>query len=293
MIRAAFIGTGVMGGSMAMNLIRAGIPLTVFNRSRDKAQRLIDAGAVWADTPSLAARDAEFVFTIVSLPSDVRAVYLGDGGLVETAAPNAVLIDMTTSSPSLAVEIAAAAEARGLSALDAPVSGGDIGARDGTLSIMVGGDDNAFRRALPLFQAMGKTINRQGGPGAGQHTKMCNQINIASTLIGVFESLLYAKRAGLDPETVLRSIGAGAAASWSLNHLFLRADAGDFNPGFYVEHFVKDMNIALAETVRMGLHTPGLRLARDLYVELISMGGERQGTQALYRVLAAAAETQP
>jgi 3-hydroxyisobutyrate dehydrogenase len=212
-------------------------------------------------------------------------VYLDASGIVASARPGAVAIDMTTSEPELAKEIHRRAAARGIRALDAPVSGGDLGARNATLSIMVGGDHDAFERAMPLFEAMGKTIVYQGPAGSGQHTKMCNQICIASNMIGVMESLLYAQRAGLNPETVLQSIGSGAAASWSLSNLQPRALKGDFTPGFYVKHFLKDIRIAIAESERMGVATPGLRLAKDLYEKVVALGGEAMGTQAIYRAL--------
>lgn len=283
----AFIGTGVMGRSMALNLIRAGYRLTVHNRTKDKAGDVLDAGAAWAGSPGAAAREAAFAVTIVGFPADVREVYLAPGGIVESAPAGAVVIDMTTSEPSLAREIHAAARARGVLALDAPVSGGDVGARNAALSIMVGGDPEAYEKALPLFEAMGKTIVHQGPAGSGQHTKMANQITIASNMIGVMEALLYAQRAGLDPETVLRSIGSGAAASWSLSNLQPRALRGDFAPGFYVRHFLKDIDIALAECGRMGLAAPGLRLARELYAKVVELGGAELGTQAIYKALEA------
>lgn len=283
--RVAFIGTGVMGRSMALHLLKAGFRLSVFTRTRGRAKDVLDAGAAWADSVAEAVRDADFVVTIVGFPSDVRSVYLEPSGIVESARPGAVVIDMTTSEPSLAREIHERAAARGIRSLDAPVSGGDIGARNATLSVMAGGDRDAFDRAMPLFQAMGKTIVYQGPAGSGQHAKMCNQICIASNMIGVMESLLYAQRAGLNPETVLQSIGSGAAASWSLSNLQPRALKGDFAPGFYVKHFLKDIRIAIAESERMGVATPGLKLAKELYEQVVSLGGESMGTQAIYRAL--------
>ena len=283
--RVAFIGTGVMGRSMALNLLKAGFRLSVFTRTRARANDVLEAGAAWADSVAEAVRDAEFVVTIVGFPADVRRVYLDPSGIVAGARPGTVAIDMTTSEPSLAREIHERAAARGIRALDAPVSGGDIGARNATLSIMAGGDRDAFDRAMPLFQAMGRTIVYQGPAGSGQHTKMCNQICIASNMIGVMEALLYAQRAGLNPETVLQSIGSGAAASWSLSNLQPRALKGDFAPGFYVKHFLKDIRIAIAESERMGVASPGLRLAKDLYERVVALGGEAMGTQAIYRAL--------
>jgi 3-hydroxyisobutyrate dehydrogenase len=285
--QVGFIGTGVMGRSMAINLIQAGYRLTVYTRTREKAQDVLSAGAAWADSAGEAAAGADFVITIVGFPADVREVYLGEGGILARARPGAVVIDMTTSEPSLAKEIAEAAGARDIASLDAPVSGGDIGARNATLSIMVGGDRTAFDRARPLFDVMGKTVVYQGPAGSGQHTKMCNQITLACTMIGVMEALLYAQRSGLDPETVLRSIGSGAAASWALTNLQPRAMKGDFDPGFFVCHFLKDIRIALAEAEKLGVATPGLALARELYDKVAAMGGELDGTQAIYKALAA------
>ena len=278
----AWIGTGVMGSSMAKHILEAGYPLTVHNRTEAKAQPLLEAGARWAASPGEAAAEVGFIFSIVGFPTDVRDIYLGGGGIVERARESALICDMTTSEPSLAMEIAEAAAKRGITALDAPVSGGDIGAREARLSIMVGGEPQAFERARPLLEVMGRNIVLQGGPGAGQHTKMCNQISIASGMIGVVEALLYAKSAGLDPEVVLESIASGAAGSWSLSNLAPRIIQGDFAPGFYVRHFVKDMDIALSEGRRMGLSMPGLNLARELYRKLAELGGEEYGTQALY-----------
>lgn len=277
-----FIGTGVMGAAMAGHLLAAGHAVTVYNRTRAKAQPLLEAGAAWADSPAAAAREAAVVVTILGFPEDVREVYLGRDGLVAAARPGAVLIDMTTSAPSLAQEITAAAAARRIEALDAPVSGGDVGARNATLSIMVGGDPAAFQRVRPLLERMGKTVVLQGPAGNGQHTKLTNQVVIAATMIGVTEGLVYARAAGLDPATVLSSIGAGAAASWSMANLLPRVLAHDFAPGFFVRHFLKDLRIALEEADRMGLELPGLALARRLYEQVASQGGADLGTQALY-----------
>ena len=279
----AFIGTGVMGRSMALNLIRAGFPLTVHTRTPARAGDVVAAGARWAATVSDAVHGAAFVVTVVGDPDDVRAVYLGPDGVVAHASPGTIAIDMTTSEPGLAREIAAAAGARGAAALDAPVSGGDIGARDGTLSIMVGGDAAVLEQARSVLAAMGRTIVHQGPAGAGQHAKLCNQIVVASTMIGVMEGLRYARAAGLDPATVLESIGAGAAGSWSLTNLYPRAAAGDYAPGFLVRHFLKDMRIALGESARMDIDLPGLALAERLYQRVVALGGASQGTQALYR----------
>jgi 3-hydroxyisobutyrate dehydrogenase len=284
--RLGWIGTGVMGTSMCGHLLAAGYSVTVYNRTRDRAEPLLARGASWADTPAAVARAADVVFTMVGYPADVRAVLLGADGVMAGAAPGAIAVDMTTSEPSLAVEIAARAGERGVQSVDAPVSGGDVGAREARLSIMVGGDGAVVEALAPLFQVMGKTIVHQGGPGAGQHTKMVNQILIATNMIGVCEALLYGYRAGLDLPTVLNSVGSGAAGSWSLANLGPRIIANRFEPGFFVEHFIKDMGIALAEARRMGLALPGLALAQQLYLALAAQGHARDGTHALELALA-------
>ncbi len=278
-----FIGLGIMGRSMAAHIQRAGHPLHVYNRSRGGAEPLLAAGAIWHDSPGEVAQHSEIMITMVGFPADVEAVYLGAGGLVERANLGAILIDMTTSTPELAQRIAAAAEARGVHTLDAPVSGGEIGARDAKLSIMVGGGTEAFERALPVLRLMGPKIVLQGGPGSGQHTKMCNQIVIASTMLGVCEGLAYAQRAGLDPQRVLSSIAGGAADSFLLTYMGPRMLKGDFSAGFFTEHFIKDMSIALHEARRMHIDLPGLALAKHLYDELAATGYGRDGTQALFR----------
>jgi len=278
-----FIGTGVMGKGMAANLMKAGYKVSVYNRTKAKAQELIEKGAIWKDTIAELAREANVIITMIGYPNDVREAYLGANGIIANARPGSYLIDMTTSSPKLAKEIYEAAKAKNLNALDAPVSGGDVGAREGTLSIMVGGDAQAFEAVKPIFEAMGKNIVLQGGAGAGQYTKMCNQIAIASNMMGVCEAIAYAIKAGLDPNVVLKSIGSGAAGSWSLNNLVPRMLAGNFEPGFYIKHFIKDMKIALESAKEMGLKTPGLELALSLYEELARRGEEDSGTQALFK----------
>jgi 3-hydroxyisobutyrate dehydrogenase len=287
-----WIGTGVMGGSMAGHLLAAGYPMTVFTRSREKAAELERRGATWADRPAAVAAASDVTFAIVGFPADVRDVFLGDNGALEGARPGSVLIDMTTSEPSLAVEIAAAAALRGVGAVDAPVSGGDVGARNATLSIMIGGADEDVRRVWPLFEILGKTLVHLGGPGAGQHTKMVNQILIATGMIGVSEALLYAQQAGLDLDKALEAVSGGAAGSWSLSNYGPRMLAGDFDPGFLVDHFVKDMGIALDEARAMQLSVPGLALAHQLYVALQAQGGGRNGTQALLLALARLSDTE-
>jgi 3-hydroxyisobutyrate dehydrogenase len=287
--RIGWIGTGVMGSSMCGHLLRAGFSATVFNRTRDKADALVAAGAVWADSPRQVAERSDVIFTIVGYPDDVRHVVLGDQGALQGCQPGSMLVDMTTSQPSLAVEIARRAAERQVASVDAPVSGGDVGAREARLSIMIGGDSDAVRSLMPLFEAMGKTIVHQGGPGAGQHTKMVNQTLIATNMIGVCEALLYAYRAGLDLEQVMKSVASGAAGSWSLSNLGPRIIANDFDPGFFVEHFIKDMGIALDEAKRMGLALPGLALSHQLYLALQAQGHGRDGTQALELALASMA----
>jgi len=284
--RIGWIGTGVMGVSMCGHLIQAGYSATVFNRTRSKAEPLIEKGATWADTPKAVAEASDVIFSIVGFPSDVRNVILGADGALAGCQQGNMLVDMTTSEPSLAVEIAEAAQAQGVSSVDAPVSGGDVGARNAALSIMIGGDEEAVAALMPCFSAMGKTIVRQGGPGAGQHTKMVNQTLIASGMVGVCEALLYGYRAGLDLHTVLKSVGSGAAGSWSLSNLGPRIIDGNFDPGFFVEHFLKDMGIALAEARRMNLALPGLALAQQLYLALSAQGHARDGTHALQLALA-------
>jgi 3-hydroxyisobutyrate dehydrogenase len=289
-MRIGWIGTGVMGSSMCGHLLDAGHEATVFNRTRARAEPLLEKGAAWAGSPAEVAAASEIVLTMVGFPADVREVVLGENGALSAAAPGSALVDMSTSEPSLAVEIYEAARARDVQSVDAPVSGGDVGARNATLSIMAGGDREAFERVRPLFEVLGKTIVHQGGPGAGQHTKMVNQILIASGMIGVCEALLYGYKAGLDLETVMESVSGGAAGSWSLSNYGPRMLKGDFEPGFFVEHFVKDMEIALAEARRMNLALPGLALAHELYVALKAQGGARKGTQALLLALARMSE---
>jgi len=284
--RVGWIGTGVMGVSMCGHVLDGGYAVTVTNRTRERAEPLLERGAAWADSPAAVAAASDVLFSIVGYPADVRAVILGEEGALAGTAPGSVLVDMTTSEPSLAIEIAGAAAAKGVASVDAPVSGGDVGARNGTLSIMVGGDEDAVERVRPLLELMGKTIVRQGGPGAGQHTKMVNQILIASGMIGVCEALLYAYKTGLDLEMVLASVEPGAAGSWSLSNYAPRMLRGDFEPGFVVEHFVKDMGIALAEARRMNLSLPGLALAEQLYVALAAQGKSRKGTHSLILALA-------
>ncbi|MEK6644788.1 MAG: NAD(P)-dependent oxidoreductase [Planctomycetota bacterium] len=282
-----WIGTGVMGKSMAGHLLDAGHTLAVFNRTREKAQPLLDCGATWRDSPANVAHNCDVVFTMVGFPADLREVVLGPTGALASMSKGGLLIDCTTSSPALAIEIARTAAAKRIDSLDAPVSGGDLGAKNATLSIMVGGDEPAFTRARPLLEKLGKTIVRQGPSGSGQHTKMVNQILIASGMVAVCEGLVYARACGLDPERVLQSVSGGAAGSWSLTNYAPRMLKGDLAPGFYVEHFLKDMKIALDAADEMNLCLPGLALAKQLYTSLAAMGGGRNGTHSLIKVLEA------
>ncbi len=282
----AFIGTGVMGRSMAGHLQKAGHQLHVHNRTKAKAQDLLDAGATWHDTPGSAAAQADFVFTIVGFPSDVEETYFGAQGVLAHAKPGTVVVDMTTSSPALARRIAEAAAAKDLLALDAPVTGGDVGAREARLVIMVGGTETAFARTRPLFEVMGKNIALHGGPGSGQLCKLANQIGIASVMVSWCEALNFAQRAGLDPTRVLESISGGAAGSVGMTVLAPRALRGDFAPGFYVKHFLKDLRLALEAAEAMKLDLPGTKQAKQLYEQVAARGWEDSGTQVLFRLYA-------
>jgi 3-hydroxyisobutyrate dehydrogenase len=278
-----FIGIGVMGKSMAGHLLSAGYPLVVYTRTKEKAVELINRGAEWVETPKEVAEKANVIFTIVGYPYDVEEVYFGENGLISNGKKGSYLIDMTTSAPTLAIRIFDEAKKMGIHTIDAPVSGGDIGAKNASLSIMVGGEKDAFEEILPLLQKLGSNIVYQGKAGSGQHTKMCNQIAIASNMIGVAEAIIYAEKAGLDPETVLKSISTGAAGSWSLSNLAPRMLKGDFEPGFYIKHFIKDMKIAIEEAKNMGMDAPGLTLAESIYQQLAEKGEENSGTQAIYK----------
>lgn len=284
-MRIGWIGTGVMGASMASHLQKAGHALAVYNRTPEKAKALIAGGATWCASPRAVAEVSEMVFSIVGFPQDVEQTYLGPDGVLSAGTLPGVVVDMTTSQPALARRLAAAAAARGVRSLDAPVSGGDVGARNAALAIMVGGERSAFDDVLPLLKCMGQNISYMGLAGAGQHTKMCNQILIAGNMIGVCEALLYASRAGLDRQAVIDIVGKGAAGSWSINNLGPRIVAGNYAPGFFVEHFIKDMGIALDEARAMGLALPGLALVHQLYLAVKAQGCGRDGTQALMKAL--------
>ena len=283
--RIGWIGTGVMGSSMCRHVLAAGYRVTLHSRTKGKAQPLLDLGAMWAETPHAIAAESDILFTMVGFPQDVHNVYFGETGVFAGAQPDAILTDMTTTDPALSCEIAERAKAKGLFAIDAPVSGGDIGARNAALSIMVGGDGDAVQTVMPLFELLGKKIVHQGEPGTGQQAKLCNQIVIAGTMIGVCESLLYGYKAGLDLNRMLDSIRGGAAACWTLDHLAPRILQRNFEPGFFVEHFVKDMGLALEESKRRGLVLPGLTLVQQLYRRVMDLGHGRSGTHALILAL--------
>ena len=270
---------------MAKNLINAGYSLTITTRTKAKAKPLLDEGAAWADSPAEMAKQSDVIFSIVSMPSDVREIALGEDGVIAAAPSGAIFVDMTTSEPSLAVEIYEAAKAKGIAAVDAPVSGGDVGAKSGALSIMVGGDDEVVESLMPCFEAMGKTIVHQGPAGFGQHTKMVNQILVAAGMVGVCEALLYARQSGLNLDTVLKSVSSGAAGSWALSNMAPRIITGDFEPGFFVDHFVKDLGIAIEGAKKMELKLPGLALAADLYRRTQQSGDGKCGTQILQKTL--------
>ncbi len=280
-----FIGTGVMGNHMARHILNAGYCLNVHSRTRSKTQALCREGAVWKTSVAELAQQCRIIITMVGYPADVKSIYMGPDGILENAEPGTMALDMTTSRPDLAVTLYDQGRKREIHCLDAPVTGGDIGAQNGTLSIMVGGDPIDFTTALPLLELMGKNIHHQGPAGSGQHTKMANQIAIAAGMVAMCEALAYAKKAGLDQKRVIENIGQGAAGSWSLNNLAPRIINQDFSPGFYVKHFIKDIGIALESAQAMGLKTPGLELAARLYQQLAAQGCENEGTQALYKLL--------
>jgi len=287
MMNIGWVGTGVMGSSMAGHLQKAGHNLSVFNRSKEKTDGLVSNGAKWCSSPAEVAANSEIVFTIVGHPADVQEVYLGENGILKAESPCSIVVDMTTSQPSLAKTLFEQAAKKGVESLDAPVSGGDVGARDAKLAIMVGGKKEIFDKVFPLFQLMGPTISYMGGPGAGQHTKVCNQIVVAGNMIGTCESLLYASKQGLDKQQVIDIVGKGAASSWAINNLGPRIAKGNYDPGFFVEHFIKDMGIALDEAAAIGLSLPGLALVWQLYIAVKAQGHSRSGTQALFLALQA------
>jgi len=283
--KIGWVGTGVMGRWMCQHVMDLGYQMTVYNRTKAKADPLVDDGATWADSPQAVAKNSDVIFTIVGFPADVREVYFGGNGILAGAKAGSIVVDMTTTEPSLALEIYQKGQVQDTSSIDAPVSGGDVGAREAKLAIMIGGDEQAVKTIQPLFDAMGQNIVYQGGAGAGQHTKMCNQITIAGTMVGVCEALVYGAKAGLDLEVMLSTISQGAAKCWSLDNLAPRVLKRDFDPGFFVEHFIKDMGIALAEAKQMNLSLPGLALVHQLYLAVQAQGHGRLGTQALMLAL--------
>jgi len=283
--RIGWIGAGVMGSSMCGHVLQAGYRVTLQSRTKAKAKPLLDLGAAWAESPRAVAAESDMIFTMVGFPQDVRTVYFGETGILAGAQSGTVLVDMTTTDPALSREIDERATAKGLSAIDAPVSGGDVGARNATLSIMVGGDRKAVQAVMPVFELLGNKIVHQGGPGTGQQAKLCNQIVIAGTMVGVCESMLYGYKAGLDLSRMLESIRGGAAACWTLDNLAPRILQRNFDPGFFVEHFIKDMGLALEESKRMGLVLPGLTLVHQLYQTVQTLGHGRSGTHALMLAL--------
>ncbi|MBD8031573.1 MULTISPECIES: NAD(P)-dependent oxidoreductase [Solibacillus] len=281
--KIGFIGTGVMGASIVKHLLNAGHEVTIYTRTKAKADGLIELGAKWASSPAEASKEKQIIFTMVGYPKDVEEVYFGIDGIFSVVKEDSILVDMTTSEPTFAKKIYNEAKNKGIHSLDAPVSGGDIGAKNGTLSLMVGGDLDIFEKMKPIFEVFGQNIIYQGEAGNGQHTKMCNQIAIASGMIGVCESMAYGLKAGLSMDEVLRSITAGAAGSWSLSNLAPRILKGDLDPGFYIKHIIKDMKIALDEAERMNLQLPGLALAKSMYDQLLEQGYGDNGTQALVK----------
>ncbi|HDI4826393.1 TPA: NAD(P)-dependent oxidoreductase [Listeria monocytogenes] len=283
MEKIGFVGTGVMGSSMAGHLLEAGYEVLVYTRTKTKAEDLLEKGALWIKTPGELANKGDILISMVGYPKDVEELYLGENGFLENLAVGTVAIDMTTSSPALAKKMAEFGREKGIGVLDAPVSGGDIGAKNGTLAIMVGGSEDVFLKVKPIFDILGSSVILQGDAGAGQHTKMVNQIAIASNMIGVTEAIIYAEAAGLNPSSVLDSISGGAAGSWSLANLIPRVLKDDFSPGFFIKHFIKDMGIAISEAKQMGLELPGLTLAEKMYQTLAEQGLSEEGTQALIK----------
>lgn len=283
-MKIGFIGIGVMGESMAKHLLNAGHEMYVYNRTKSKADRLVESGAIWCETIKEVAEQTDLIFTIIGVPADVESVYLGQEGLIECATKGTTLVDMTTSTPELAKRIYEAGRQKGIQCLDAPVTGGDVGAKNGTLTIMVGGEEKAYQAIRPILDLMGKVIVYMGEAGSGQHTKMANQIAIAGAAIGMVEALAYSKAANLDLETVLSAITSGSAASWQLSNMAPRIIREDFNPGFFIKHFIKDMKIAHFEADEMGIELPGLELVLSLYEECANRDFENLGTQALYKL---------
>ncbi len=284
-MKIGFIGTGVMGHAVASHLMNAGHELFVFNRTQSKTDRLVANGATWKASPKEIAEASELIFTMVGYPADVEATYYdATNGIFAAEVAGKILVDLTTSTPSLAEKIDRTASERQAASLDAPVSGGDLGAKNGTLTIMVGGDQATYQKVLPVFEQFGKTYMLHGGPGKGQHAKMANQIMIAGTMTGMTEMLVYADKAGLDLDKVRDTLSGGSAANWSLSNYSPRILAGDYSPGFFVKHFVKDLKIALDEAEQLGIALPSTRLAKELYEKLEAQGHGNDGTQALIKL---------
>ena len=286
-MKIGFIGTGVMGRGIINNLLKANYDVVVYNRTKAHAQSVLDNGATWADGPKAIAEAADLVITMVGYPKDVEEQYYGDNGLFAGAHAGQIFVDMTTSTPTLAEQLATDGEKYGVKVLDAPVSGGDVGAKNGTLTIMAGGDQAAYDSLQPIFDVISKAVNRFGVAGRGQHTKMANQIMIAATMLGMSEMMVYAKAADLDVAKVMETLAAGGAQNWSLDNYGPRVLAGDFEPGFYAKHLLKDLRIALDEAAKMDLSLPATDLAEALYTKLVeqkNLGDE--GTQALVKLWA-------
>ncbi|GEQ33113.1 NAD(P)-dependent oxidoreductase [Marinilactibacillus psychrotolerans] len=284
MKKIGFIGTGVMGASIVKHLLSAGYEVHVYNRTKSKTDELVELGAIWKDAPRDIAQASELIFTMVGFPEDVEEVYYSENGIFNGVQSGSILIDLTTSQPSLAEKIYETAKEKGTFSLDAPVSGGDLGARNGTLTTMVGGDEEAFETMKPIFMTFSGTLELQGPAGSGQHTKMANQIMIAGTMTGLTELLVYAKAAGLNLEKVLKTVGGGSAANWSLQNYGPRILKEDYSAGFFVKHFIKDLGIALNEAEKLGVNLPSTLNAKKLYDQLEDAGNGDDGTQALIKL---------
>lgn len=283
-MKLGFIGTGVMGAAMAGHLLGAGNEIYVYNRTKSKADSLVSKGAIWCDDVASVAKQADLIFTIIGMPSDVEQVYLSDDGIIQNAKSGSVIVDMTTSSPQLAIKLANEATKRDIFVLDAPVTGGDVGAKNGTLTIFVGGNEDAFNKILPYFEIMGSHITYLGEAGSGQHGKMVNQIAISGAAIGMVEALTYARAANLNLEKIQAAVSTGSAASWQMSNMAPRIMAGNFDPGFFIKHFIKDMKIAVDEGKANGVTLPGLELVLSQYEKLADYGHENLGTQGLYKL---------
>ncbi|CCO11856.2 NAD(P)-dependent oxidoreductase [Carnobacterium maltaromaticum] len=282
--KIGFIGVGVMGASIVKHLLKDGYEVNIYNRTKSKADEVVSLGAIWQDTPKAVTIESDIVFTIVGYPKDVEEVYYSEDGIFAGATSEKILVDMTTSTPSLAQKIFATGRERKIEVLDAPVSGGDLGAKNGTLTIMVGGTKEAYQIVEPIFNVFSGKVKLQGAAGSGQHTKMANQIMIAGTMVGMSELLVYANAAGLELESVLDTVGGGSAQNWSLTNYAPRILREDFTAGFFVKHFVKDLKIALAEAEKMDIQLPGTSLAKELYEKLENQGHGNDGTQALIKL---------